>query len=161
MASTIAYSQVGPSETTSKSCWKIESFSQSRRRLSTPFQLPNQAEKSRQRLPVGTIHSTASRNSWPFPLVRAGSLSLPGQCGYILAHRAAINTNRSIQSLNHKPRRDGILNLNRVKVTRVIAPRESRPCCARAARFRPADRRSTHTTEWQPASRRPAPPPTQ
>jgi hypothetical protein len=37
---------------------------------------------------------------------------LPRQYGAIFDHWASVSTNRSIQSLNHKPASGGILNLN-------------------------------------------------
>ena len=65
------------------------------------FQLPNKAGRSRQGLPVRTIHSTASTNRRLSLPLRPGSPGLPRQCGSIFAHWASVNTNRSIQSLNY------------------------------------------------------------
>jgi hypothetical protein len=58
--------------------------------------LPNEGVRSRQGLPVRTIHSTASRKSRPSPPVRPGSLGLPRQNGCILSHCASVSTKRSV-----------------------------------------------------------------
>ena len=62
VASTMAYSMSGSSETASKSRLKTSAFAQSRKRVKTLFQWPNDGGRSRQGLPVRAIHSTASTN---------------------------------------------------------------------------------------------------
>jgi len=79
----------------------------------TLLQFPNAGGRSRQGLPVRTIHRTASTNSRLFLPLRPGSAGLPRQCGSILAHWASVKTNRSIKSLNHNQAPIGILNPNR------------------------------------------------
>ena len=74
--------------------------------MNTVFQLPNDAGRSRQGLPVRAIHSTASTNSRLSLPLRPGSPGLPRQCGSIFAHWASVKTNRSIQSLNHNQATD-------------------------------------------------------
>ncbi len=64
-------------------------------------QLPNNAGKSRQGLPVRAIHNTASKSRRLFLPLRPGSVGLPRQCGSIFAHWASVSTKRSIQSVNH------------------------------------------------------------
>src|SRR3978361_860384 len=60
VASTIAYSMSGSSETASNSRFQMSAFTQSRKRVNTLFQWPNDGGKSRQGLPVRASHSTAS-----------------------------------------------------------------------------------------------------
>src|SRR5271156_488379 len=112
VASTMAYSMSGSSDTASKSRTKTSAFTQSRYRLKTVFQRPKNSGRSRHGLPVRTIQSTASRNTRLSLPVRPGSVGLPRQCGSIFAHWASVKTNRFIQSLNHNRPSDGILNLN-------------------------------------------------
>jgi hypothetical protein len=54
--------------------------------------------------------ATHRAQAWPPALsvpLRPGSLGLPTQCGCIFAHRASVNTNRSIRSVNHTHRDRG------------------------------------------------------
>src|SRR5438105_5543207 len=62
VASTMAYSMSGSSETASNSCFQISALTQSRKRVKTLFQWPNEAGRSRQGLPVRAIHGLASPN---------------------------------------------------------------------------------------------------
>src|ERR1700741_2353120 len=62
VASTMAYSMSGSSETASKSRLKTSALTQSRNRLNTLFQWPNDGGRSRHGLPVRAIHNTASTN---------------------------------------------------------------------------------------------------
>src|ERR1700761_5269863 len=112
-ASTMAYSISGSSETASNSRLHTSAFTQSRKRVYTLFQWPNARGRSRQGLPVRTIHNTASTNSRLSLPLRPGSLRLPRQSGSIFAHWASVKTNRSIRSLNHNHARMRILNPNR------------------------------------------------
>src|SRR5215211_6159878 len=86
VASTKAYSRSGSSEQASNSRWKTPAFTQSRKRVKTLFQFPNEGGRSRQGLPVRTIHKTASTNRRLFLPLRPGSPGLPRQCGSIFAH---------------------------------------------------------------------------
>jgi hypothetical protein len=113
VASTMAYSMSGSSEQASKSRTKTSALTQSRYRLNIVFHLPNKAGRSRQGLPVRTIHSTASTNNRLSLPLRPGSVRFPRQCGSIFAHWASVTTNRSIQSLNHEHAQMRILNLNK------------------------------------------------
>ena len=113
VASTMAYSMSGSSETASNSRFQISAFTQSRKRVNTLFQWPNKGGRSRQGLPVRAIHSTASTNCRLSLPLRPGSLGLPRQSGSIFAHWASVKTNRSIRSLNHNQARMRILNPNR------------------------------------------------
>src|SRR5277367_4600796 len=113
VASTMVYSMSGSSETTSNSRFQISAFTQSRKRVNTLFQWPNEGGRSRQGLPVRAIHSTASTKSRLSLPLRPGSPGLPRQSGSIFAHWASVKTNRSIQSLNHNQARMRILNPNR------------------------------------------------
>src|SRR5690348_4203057 len=113
VASTMAYSMSGSSETASNSRFQTSAFAQSRKRVNTLFQWPNEGGRSRHGLPVRAIHSTASTNCRLSLPLRPGSPGLPRQCGSIFAHWASVKTNRSIQSLNHKQARMRILNPNR------------------------------------------------
>ena len=97
----------------SNSRFQISAFTQSRKRVNTLFQWPNEGGRSRQGLPVRAIHSTASTKSRLSLPLRPGSLGLPRQSGSIFAHWASVNTNRSIHSLNHNKARMRILNPNR------------------------------------------------
>src|SRR5208337_3829514 len=63
VASTMAYSMSGSSETASNIRLKTSALTQCRNRLNTVFQGPNSAGRSRQGLPVRAIYKTASRNS--------------------------------------------------------------------------------------------------
>jgi len=113
VASIIAYSMSGSSETASKSRLKTSALTQSRYRLKTVFQGPNWAGRSRHGLPVRAIHNTASTKRRLSVPLRPGSDFFPRQCGSIFAHWASVTTYRSIPSLNHNPLLGGILNLNR------------------------------------------------
>src|SRR5208283_1589820 len=113
VASTMAYSISGSSETASNSRFQTPAFTQSRKRVYTLFQWPNVGGRSRQGLPVRAIHNTASTNSRLFLPLRPGSPGLPRHSGSIFAHRASVKTNRSIPSLNHSQARMRILNPNR------------------------------------------------
>src|SRR3546814_17850507 len=84
-------------------------------RLNTVFHLPNAPGRSRQGLPVRTIHNIASIKRRLSPPLRPGSLRLPRQCGSIFAHWASVKTSLSIRSLNQKMSPLGIMNLNRPK----------------------------------------------
>src|SRR3954464_2035049 len=101
VASTRAYSRSGSSETASNSRCQTPAFTQSRKRVKTLFQWPNDGGRSRQGLPVRAIHSTASTNRRLFLPLRPGSPGLPRQRGSIFAHWASVKRNLSIQSLNH------------------------------------------------------------
>src|SRR6201984_2248133 len=107
VASIMAYSISGSSETASNSRLHTSAFTQSRKRVYTLFQWPNASGRSRQGLPVREIHNTASTNSRLFLPLRPGSLGLPRQSGSIFAHWASVKTNRSIRSLNHNQARVG------------------------------------------------------
>src|ERR1700738_5655261 len=75
-ASTMAYSMSGSSDTASNSRFQISAFTQSRQRVKTLFQWPNEGGRSRQGLPVRAIHSTASINSRLSLPLRPGSAGL-------------------------------------------------------------------------------------
>src|SRR5260370_22631171 len=113
VASTMAYSMSGWSETASKMRLKTSALTQSRYRLKTVFHGPNRGGRSRQGLPVRAIHNTASTNRRLSSPLRPGSDFLPRQCGSIFAHCASLITYRSIPSLNHNILLGGIPNLNR------------------------------------------------
>src|ERR1039458_625132 len=113
VASTMAYSMSGSSETASNSRFQISAFAQSRKRVNTLFQWPNEGGRSRQGLPVRAIQSTASIKSRLSLPLRPGSPGLPRQSGSIFAHWASVKTNRSIHSLNHNQAQMRILNPNR------------------------------------------------
>src|SRR6202140_1869325 len=113
VASTMAYSMSGSSDTASNSRFQISAFTQSRKRVKTLFQWPNEGGRSRQGLPVRAIHSTASTNSLLSLPRRPGSPGLPRQSGSLFAHLASVKTNRSIDGLNHNQARMRILNPNR------------------------------------------------
>lgn len=113
VASTMAYSMSGSSETASNRRFYTPALAQSRNRVYTVFQWPKARGRSRHGLPVRAIHNTASTNrrlSWP---LRPGSPGLPRQSGSIFAHWASVRTNRSIPSLNHNQAGMRILNPNR------------------------------------------------
>src|SRR5262249_30439110 len=59
VVSTMAYSMSESSETASNSRFQTPAIAQSRKRVYTLFQLPNEAGRSRQGLPVRAIHRTA------------------------------------------------------------------------------------------------------
>src|SRR5208282_1956328 len=120
VASTMAYSMSGSAETASNSRFQISAFTQSRKRVNTLFQWPNEGGRSRHGLPVRAIHNTASTNNRLFLPLRPGSLGFPRHSGSIFAHWASVNTNRSIPSLNHSQARMGILNPNRPLEHRVL-----------------------------------------
>src|SRR4051794_19802454 len=101
VASTRAYSMSGSSETASNNRCQTPAFTQSRKRVKTLFQWPNDGGRSRQGLPVRTTHKTASTNRRLFLPLRPGSPRLPRQRGSIFAHGASVKRNLSIQSLNH------------------------------------------------------------
>src|SRR4029077_3860742 len=86
VASTMAYSISGWSETASKSRLKTSALTQSRYRLKTVFQGPNSGGRSRHGLPVRAIHSTASTKRRLSSPLRPGSDFFPRQCGSIFAH---------------------------------------------------------------------------
>src|SRR5882672_985595 len=113
VASTMAYSMSGSSETASNSRLKTSALTQSRKRVKVLFQWPNDAGRSRQGLPVRAIQSTASTNRRLLLPLRPGSPTLPRQSGSIFAHWASLNTSRSIRSLNHNNPTLGILIPNR------------------------------------------------
>src|SRR5215212_3902828 len=105
VASTMAYSMSGSSETASNSRCQTSAFTQSRKRVKTLFQCPSEGGRSRQGLPVRTIHSTASTNRRLFLPLRPGSPGLPRHSGSIFAHWASVSTKRSIRGVNHSPAR--------------------------------------------------------
>src|SRR5262249_21282530 len=113
VASTIAYSMWGSWETAWNSRFQTPAFAQSRKRVKTLFQWPNEGGRSRQGLPVRAIHRTASTNRRLSSPLRPGSPRLPRQSGSIFAHWASVKTNRSIHSLNHNQAPMRILNPNR------------------------------------------------
>src|SRR6266700_1481752 len=113
VASTMAYSISGSSETASNIRLNTSAFTQSRKRVKVLFQWPNDPGKSRQGLPVRAIQSTASTNSRLFLPLRPGSPGLPRHSGSIFAHWASLNISRSIDSLNHNKPTLGILIPNR------------------------------------------------
>src|SRR5690349_1218092 len=106
VASTIAYSRSGSSEQASNSRCQTSAFTQSRKRVKTLFQFPNEGGKSRHGLPVRTIHSTASTNRRLSLPLRPGSPGLPRHNGSIFAHWASVKTNRSIRSSKSQPSTD-------------------------------------------------------
>src|SRR6478609_6540540 len=63
VASTMAYSMSGSSETASNRRSKTPALAQSRKRVNVLFQCPNDGGRSRHGLPVRAIQSTASTNS--------------------------------------------------------------------------------------------------
>src|SRR5215210_1098584 len=81
VASTMAYSRSGSSETASNNRCQTSAFTQSRKRVKTLFQCPNKGGRSRQGLPVRATHSTASTNRRLFLPLRPGSPGLPRQSG--------------------------------------------------------------------------------
>ena len=101
----------GSSETASSIRLKTSALTQSRQRLKTVLQCPNDTGKSRHGRPVRAIHRTASTNSRGSPPVRPGSVGLPRPKGTIFSHCASERLNRSMansfRSLNHKPRGRG------------------------------------------------------
>src|SRR3954447_4628301 len=103
VASTRAYSRSGSSETASNSRCQTSAFTQSRKRVKMLFQFPNKGGRSRQGLPVRTIHSTASTNKRLSLPLRPGSPGLPRHSGSIFAHWASVSTKRSIGGVNHSP----------------------------------------------------------
>jgi len=113
VASTMAYSMSGSSETASNNRLNTSALTQSRKRVKALFQCPNDGGKSRHGLPVRAIQSTASTNSRLFLPLRPGSPGLPRHSGSIFAHWASLNTSRFIHSLNHDKPTLGILNPNR------------------------------------------------
>src|SRR3954463_16590697 len=113
VASTRAYSRSGSSETASNNRCQTFAFTQSRKRVKMLFQFPNEGGRSRQGLPVRTIHSTASTNSRLSLPLRPGSPGLPRQRGSIFAHWASVSTKRSMPGVNHSQARMKIVNPNR------------------------------------------------
>src|SRR3982750_4476283 len=113
VASTMAYSRSGSSETASNNCCQTPAFTQSQKRVNTLFQCPNDGGRSRQGLPVRTTHKTASTNRRLSLPLRPGSPGLPRQRGPIFAHWASVSTKRSMQSLKHSQARMKIVNPNR------------------------------------------------
>src|SRR3954464_15184677 len=113
VASTRTYSRSGSSETASNSRCQTSAFTQSRKRVKTLFQFPNKGGRSRQGLPVRTIHSTASTNRRLSLPLRPGSPGLPKQRGSIFAHWASVSTKRSIRVVKHSPARMKSVNPNR------------------------------------------------
>src|SRR3954447_25871587 len=106
VASTRAYSISGSSETASNNRCQTSAFTQSRKRVKTLFQFPNEGGRSRQELPVRTIHSTASTNRRLSLRLRPGSPGLPKQRGSIFAHWASVSTKQSIRGVKHSPSTD-------------------------------------------------------
>src|SRR4051812_49674163 len=86
----MAYSMSGSSEAASNSRFQTSAFTQSRKRVYTLLQWPNEAGRSRQGLPVRAIHKTASTNTRLSLPLRPGSPGLPRQSGAILAHWAGV-----------------------------------------------------------------------
>src|SRR4051812_6510051 len=113
VASTRAYSRSGSSETASNRRCQTSAFTQSRKRVKTLFQFPNEGGRSRQGLPVRTTHKTASTNRRLSLPLRPGSPGLPKQRGSICAHWASVSTKRSIRGVNHSPARMKSVNPNR------------------------------------------------
>src|SRR3954462_724478 len=113
VASTRAYSRSGSSETASNRRCQTSAFTQSRKRVKTLFQWPNKGGRSRQGLPVRTIHSTASTNRRLSLPLRPGSPGLPRQRGSICAHWSSVSTKRSIRGVNHSPAPMKSVNPNR------------------------------------------------
>src|SRR3954452_22939404 len=107
VASTMAYSRSGSSETASNNRCQTSAFTQSRKRVKTLFQCPNEGGRSRQGLPVRAIHSTASTNRRLSLPLRPGSPGLPRQRGSIFAHWASVKTKRSIRGSKSQPSTDG------------------------------------------------------
>ena len=97
----VASTMSGSSDKASKIRLKTSASRRSRNRRNAVHQLPNNAGKSRQGLPVRAIHNTASKSRRLFLPLRPGSVGLPRQCGSIFAHWASVSTKRSIQSVNH------------------------------------------------------------
>src|SRR3954467_6215625 len=113
VASTRAYSRSGSSETASNNRCQTFAFTQSRKRVKTLFQWPNDGGRSRQGLPVRTTHKTASTNRRLSLPLRPGSPGLPRQRGPIFAHWASVSTKRSMPGVNHSQARMKIVNPNR------------------------------------------------
>src|SRR5215213_1419494 len=125
VASTMAYSMSGSSETASNNRRQTSAFTQSRKRVKTLFQFPNAGGRSRQGLPVRAIHSTASTNRRLFLPLRPGSPGLPKQRGSIFAHWASVKTKRSIRSLNHSPARMRISESQQAVASAEVQPRQA------------------------------------
>src|SRR5215211_5106464 len=113
VASTMAYSISGSSETAANNRCQTSALTQSRKRVKTLFQFPNEGGRSRQGLPVRAIHSTASTNRRLSLPLRPGSPDLPRQRGSIFAHWASVSTKRSIRGVKHSPARMKSVNPNR------------------------------------------------
>src|SRR4051812_49100704 len=142
VASARAYSISGSSETASNSRCQTSAFTQSRKRVKMLFQWPNEGGRSRQGLPVRTIHSTASTNKRLSVPLRPGSPGLPRQRGSIFAHCASVKTNRSIQTLNHSQARMRIPESQQAVVIRLSTAQPTRASVfwagrARARKLRP------------------------
>src|SRR5215208_4093982 len=94
VASTMAYSLSGSSETAANNRCQTSALTQSRKRVKTLFQFPNERGRSRQELPVRTSHSTASTKSRLSLPLRPGSPGLPRQRDSIFAHWASVSSKR-------------------------------------------------------------------
>lgn len=99
VASTMANSMSGSSDTASKIRLKTSALTQSRKRLKAVFHLPKAGGRSRHGLPVRAIQSTASTNRRLSVPDRPGSADFPKQCGSILAHWASVRQKRTIHPL--------------------------------------------------------------
>jgi len=117
VASIIAYSMSGSSDTASNIRLNTSAFTQSRKRLNTVFHLPKAGGRSRQGLPVRAIHKIASKNNRPSLPVRPGSEGLPRQKGSIFTHWASVRQKsghrKLLSELDHPSAKMGILILNR------------------------------------------------
>jgi hypothetical protein len=69
VASTIAYSMSGSSDTAANMRWNTPARTQSRKHLNTVFHLPNEAGRSCHGLPVRATHSTASTRGIAFGML--------------------------------------------------------------------------------------------
>jgi hypothetical protein len=113
VASTMAYSMSGSSETAANNRCQTSALTQSRKRVKTLFQFPNERGRSRHGLPVRTIHSTASTKSRLSLPPRPGSPGWPRQRDSIFAHWASVSTKRPIRGVNHSPAQMKIANPNK------------------------------------------------
>ena len=99
VASIMAYSISGSSDTASNIRSKTPATHQSRNRRKAVLQLPNSVGRSRQGLPVRAFQRTASKNKRLSAPLRPGSVRLPKQWGSILDHWASVKTKRSKANL--------------------------------------------------------------
>src|SRR5215203_4413826 len=113
VASTMAYSISGSSETAANNRCQTSALTQSRKRVKTLFQFPNERGRSRHELPVRTIHSTASTKSRLSLPLRPGSPGWPRQRDSLFAHWASVSTKRPIRGVNHSPAQMKIANPNK------------------------------------------------